>query len=188
MNLSSIVSSNLLPAGAVMPFANNAVPTGWLAANGAELSKTTYATLFATIGTTYGETNGAGGAGTTHFRAPDLRGVFVRGFDGGRGLDPSRTFGSYQGDGVIAHTHSGTTGGHSQDHTHGYASGAVWPETSYGNVPAGGSNAISRGLLARTTSGASVNHSHDITLWAMSPAGATETRPKNIAMLYCIKF
>lgn len=48
------------------------VPSGWVECNGQELSKTTYSALSTAIGTKYGETNGSGGVGTTHFRVPKM--------------------------------------------------------------------------------------------------------------------
>jgi microcystin-dependent protein len=50
----------------------SALPSGWVECNGQELSKTTYSALSTVIGTKYGETNGAGGVGTTHFRVPNM--------------------------------------------------------------------------------------------------------------------
>ena len=79
------------PVGSVYTFAGATVPTGWLKCNGALLSRTTYAALFAVIGTTYGA-----GDGSTTFALPDLRGEFVRGVDDGRGVDAGRTLGSAQ--------------------------------------------------------------------------------------------
>jgi len=79
------------PAGTVSYTAANTVPAGYLECNGAAVSRTTYATLFAAIGTTYGT-----GDGSTTFNLPDLRGEFVRGWDHGRGVDVSRTLGSTQ--------------------------------------------------------------------------------------------
>ena len=79
------------PTGSVYTFAGSTVPTGWLKCNGALLSRTTYAALFAVIGTTYGA-----GDGSTTFALPDLRGEFVRGFDDARGIDSGRTLGSSQ--------------------------------------------------------------------------------------------
>lgn len=81
--------------GMVAAFASNSAPTGWLAADGSAVSRTTYARLFSRIGTIYGAGNG-----TTTFNLPDGRGVFLRGFDAGRGLDSGRVFGSYQEDSV----------------------------------------------------------------------------------------
>ena len=66
------------PPGKIAPFAQSAVPAGWLACNGASVATATYPALFAAIGYTYG---GAGAA----FNLPDLRGEFLRGADGGSG-------------------------------------------------------------------------------------------------------
>jgi microcystin-dependent protein len=173
----------LVPTGAVMPFAMNAVPTGWLAADGTEYSKTgIYATLFSAIQTTYGETNGAGGAGTTHFRVPDLRGYFIRGAGTNSDTTAAGTFGARQADSVISHTHSGTTAGDYPDHAHGYSA------PTNANARGGGSTSTTVGGVAANTGGATARHQHDFTTSSQSPGGATETRPKNIALLYCIKF
>lgn len=56
------------PSGAIMMFGGSAAPNGWLICNGSVVSRTTYAALFAAIGTTYGA-----GDGTTTFNLPDLR-------------------------------------------------------------------------------------------------------------------
>lgn len=69
-------------------------------ADGRALSRTTYATYFARVGTTYGS-----GDGSTTFNTPDRRGVFGRGWDHGRGLDSGHAFGAYQEDDNKAHTH-----------------------------------------------------------------------------------
>lgn len=74
--------------------AGNVVPDTWMEADGRLLSRSTYAELFAVIGTTYGSTNGS------NFRLPDLRGEFLRGWDNGRGVDDGRALGSHQGDAI----------------------------------------------------------------------------------------
>jgi microcystin-dependent protein len=104
-----------VPAGAVMYFAMVAPPAGWLKANGAAVSRTTYAKLFAAIGTFYGP-----GDNSTTFNLPDLRGEFIRGLDDSRGLDSNRTLGSVQLDGIKTHDHtfSGTSNGRSAAHVH----------------------------------------------------------------------
>jgi microcystin-dependent protein len=84
-------SVTLVPTGAVMPFAMNAAPSGWLAANGSAVSRTTYAALFAAIGTTYGA-----GDGSSTFTLPDLRGYFVRGSGTNADGTASGTFGAKQ--------------------------------------------------------------------------------------------
>lgn len=90
--------------GEIVYFARNTAPTGWLKSNGAAVSRTTYAALFAKIGTTFGA-----GDGSTTFNLPDLRGEFPRGWDDGRGVDAGRAFGSFQDHQVQDHAHpSGT--------------------------------------------------------------------------------
>lgn len=78
-------------------------PAGWLERNGAAISRTAYAALFAKIGTTFGA-----GDGATTFNLPDARGTFDRGWDHGRGYDTGRTFGSYQVDELKSHNHTYT--------------------------------------------------------------------------------
>ncbi|MGE8636191.1 MAG: tail fiber protein, partial [Achromobacter piechaudii] len=83
------VDSNLINAwaGMVAYFARTSPPVGWLRANGATVSRVTYASLFSAIGTTWGV-----GDGSSTFVLPDLRAEFLRGIDEGRGGDPGRTF------------------------------------------------------------------------------------------------
>ena len=99
-----------VPAGSIQYFAGSSAPDGYLKANGATISRTTYADLFTAIGTTFGV-----GDGSTTFGIPDLRGEFARGWDDARGVDTGRTFGSAQAEDFKAHTHLGrvmtTTGG-----------------------------------------------------------------------------
>lgn len=143
-----------IPAGAVAHFAMSAAPSGWLKANGAAVSRATYAALFAAIGTTFGA-----GDGSTTFALPDLRGEFLRGLDDGRGVDASRALGSAQTDAMQGHKHSGSVisgGGETISVGSGYSSAAL------GNPTTDGTNG--------------------------TPRTAAETRPRNIALLACIKY
>lgn len=89
--------------GSIHFFASSSAPVGFLKANGAAISRTTYAALFSKIGTLYGAGNGS-----TTFNVPDLRGEFIRGWDEGRGVDSGRALGSWQGDEFKSHTHKFT--------------------------------------------------------------------------------
>ncbi len=80
-----------MASGIVLPFAGATAPTGWLLCQGQTVSRTTYAALFAAIGTAFGV-----GDGSTTFGLPDMRGEFPRGLDAGRGVDAGRTLGSAQ--------------------------------------------------------------------------------------------
>ncbi len=86
--------------GAVVHFATTVTPSGYIKANGAAVSRTTYANLFAKVGTFWGTGNGS-----TTFNVPDLRGEFIRTFDDGRGIDSGRSFGSFQAEEFKSHTH-----------------------------------------------------------------------------------
>jgi len=145
-------------AGEVCYFASDTAPTGFLKANGAGVSRTTYATLFAAIGTRFGV-----GDGATTFNLPDLRGEFIRGWDDSRGLDANRALGSVQGDAFQGH-----------QHTYIYLATAAVRAGSNGGTPFTDS--------ARSTS-AIVNDGVN-----GDPRVATETRPRNMALLACIKY
>lgn len=90
-----------LPTGSIAFFAHGTPPFGWLKANGADVSRTNFSGLFAAIGTSYGA-----GDGRTTFKLPDLRGVFLRAWDDGRGVDAGRALGSWQNDEIREHSHS----------------------------------------------------------------------------------
>ena len=176
-------SVTLVPTGAIMPFAMNSAPSGWLAADGTAVSRTTYAALFAAIGTTYG----AGTGGTT-FNLPDLRGIFVRGINSQTisGVTYSGTLATKQGDSVGPHTHSGTTDNMSANATHDHN----MTVTGLGLGGSGGNpvqSTSSFGANSTSIQTANTEHQHTFTTSSQSPASTTETRPANIALLYCIK-
>lgn len=166
--------------GQIGLFARNTAPTGWLKANGAAISRTAYASLFAVIGTTFGE-----GDGSTTFNLPDLRGEFVRGWDDGRGVDAGRGFGSVQTAAMLNHTHSGTTSADGS-HTHGLTI-AVGASGS-GNGLMAATPTSTEYPSARASADSSGNHTHTLTTGNPSTGGGSETRPRNVALLYCIKF
>jgi microcystin-dependent protein len=126
--------------------------------DGASLLRSEFPELFLKIGTTYGAVD------STHFNLPDLRGVFPRGLDLGRGLDSGRTLGTYQADAFASH-----------NHISGYA--GVNANSSYGvtTAPTGNIN---------TQNGTSTSN-HPYT---SSSGAATETRPKNVSVNFGIRF
>ena len=160
-------------SGMIAYFARNAVPAGWLKANGAAVSRTTYAALFAAIGTTFGA-----GDGSTTFNLPDLRGEFVRGWDDGRGVDAGRAFGARQGDairnivGQFVSDDFNSSARLSADNTGVFRSGVRQGEhyDAHSDITgdAGGKHAITFDA-------------------SRSVPTANENRPRNIALLACIK-
>lgn len=179
-------------------FPTTTAPPGWLKANGAAVSRTTYAALFNRIGTTHGA-----GDGSTTFNVPDMRGEFARGLDDGRGVDTGRVLGSAQADQNASHTHTGTTGTQSSDHTHsgttaagGLHSHTVGVGNAGGSYTSSGQSGASAGPTTATdsagshthtitTGGVSANHTHSFTT---ASSGGTEARPRNVAWLACIRY
>lgn len=144
-----LLSPSVAP-GATVAFARNTAPTGWLKANGAAVSRTTYAALFAAIGTTFGV-----GDGSTTFNVPDMRGEFSRGWDDGRNVDVGRAFGSAQESTII---------NQEVDSAH-----LIPLANSDGNV---GNTSQSYAQTANSASTSGARH---------------RIRPRNVALLYCIK-
>ena len=72
----SVKTSDTLPIGTVVSYTGLNAPTGWLICDGRAISRTTYANLFAIIGTQYGA-----GDGSTTFNIPNLKGKVVVGLD-----------------------------------------------------------------------------------------------------------
>lgn len=139
------------PAGAVIYVAKNTAPTGYIKANGAAISRSTYSALFTAIGTTFGS-----GDGSTTFNVPDLRGEFLRGWDDSRGIDSARVFGSAQA----------ATAFLSYVNNNGELS-----ITNYDSSASAGTQGIENATI--TT----------------SPAVTSYTvRPRNVALLACIKY
>ena len=160
--------------GEVAFFARSTPPSGWLKANGAAVSRTTYAELFAAIGTTFGA-----GDGRTTFNLPDLRGEFLRCLDDGRNIDRGRRLGTAQGDAIrnITGKLDGSAMGSGNQVLEGkmIASGAIG--TTYqqrqwsGDQGGWGEQSVS----------------FDFDASRVVPV-ANENRPRNVALLACIKY
>jgi microcystin-dependent protein len=158
------------PAGSIIYHAASSAPSGYIKANGASLSTSTYATLFAAIGYTYG---GSGGS----FNVPDLRGEFLRGWDDGRGVDSGRSFGSSQLDQMQR-----LTGGYntSAEHFNVGSGSGVFNDYRIGgarNAGLGYGNATRLDFDSANSPSARV-----------SSSTSGETRPRNRALLACIKY
>jgi len=165
--------ANGVPAGSVFTFASTTVPSGYLECNGAAVSRSTYATLFAAISTTFGV-----GDGSATFNLPDLRGQFVRGWANnatGTG-DDGRSFASSQSD---------------QNKTHGHTASVTDPghrhvTKGHGTQDDGGSNLT--GSTSGGTSSTSMNDANTGISVSVASDGGAEVRVKNIALMYVIKF
>jgi phage-related tail fiber protein len=160
---SGLSNTNLTnKTGEVIAYATSTVPNGYLECNGSELSRTTYSALFGVIGTLYGT-----GDGSTTFNIPDLRGEFIRGWDNGKGVDSGRVIGTGQGDAIRNMTGTIKMSNPNQGGT-GIFYNTFTPGADY--------NSWGSGTCATVNFDAST----------VVPT-ANEARPRNIAMMYCIK-
>ncbi len=168
-----------IPPGTIVAYGGTVAPSGWTICNGNIISRTTNASLFAAIGTNYGN-----GDGSTTFHLPDFRGRFLRGLDGGIGRDPDASsravsnaggnsgnaVGSLQTDAFQGHWHQlkdNGTGG--QFGNSGITSGGA-PTAAVLNL---GTPAIASTLQTDGANG--------------TPRAAPETRPINVYVNYIIK-
>lgn len=152
--------ASALPIGSMVPFPKGVVPPGFLEIDGSVRSTATYPDLAAYLGTTFN--TGTEPAG--HFRLPESRGEFLRGWDHGRGVDADRAIGSYQLDAL--QNIIGMFGGGEASKT----SGAFKDEGTFGSVQAGPNIRNFMSFDASRVARAS-----------------TETRPRNLAVMWCIK-
>ena len=206
--ISQIGSIGSVPVGAVSYFVGSTAPTGWLIADGSAILIATYSNLSnmmyvgnvlnPTAAFGYKSTSNTNPAATrstagTYIKLPDLRGYFLRGLGTNADGSASVAYGSIQADGIIDHTHSGTTGDQNANHSHGYDRNATWPDFGVprtSGIPAAnpGNHTVGRDLVGKTSGTESDVHGHNFTSNSMSPAGTTETRPKNVPLLPCIKY
>ncbi len=171
MTAAEVAAALASPPGSVLHVATATPPAGWLKANGSAISRTAYSALFAVIGTTYGV-----GDGSTTFNLPDLRGEFIRGYDDSRGVDAGRTLGSAQKASLLVGDLDNISGisvislysgaGGLSDVQYDPAPAGDYPNAGYGNVAvAGGQGGI-----------------------ATRPELFGSARPRNVALLACIKY
>lgn len=176
-------------AGSIIYTASQNVPAGYLVADGSVISRDKYYNLFKAIGTTYGS-----GDGSSTFNLPDLRGEFIRGWDKGRGIDEDRQIGSWQ-EPTALRTEMGPTGPNDTSTTIG-----LW----YSNVDRRNISTedsvikdprTPTGDKAKTVSESksSVDNSlyaagvyNNSTQWAYK--SWITIRPRNVALLACIKY
>lgn len=127
----AVESANVLamPPGSITAFAGSTEPVGWLFCYGQQISRASYAALFAVIGTTYGV-----GDGSTTFNLPDLRGRIPLTKDNMGGTSANRVTAAAAdmlGGSGGAETHTLTISELAQ-HTH-QMTGFTGPESSTGD-------------------------------------------------------
>jgi microcystin-dependent protein len=181
LKVGSVVNANV-PAGMLGPFANNSVPTGWLACDGSAVSRTTYSVLYAVIGTTWGV-----GDGSSTFNLPDLEGAFLRG-TGSHGTSNMADGNDFAGPSVGSYEND-----QFQNHGHQIRRDIATSDDVQLGVVASGTEGSSASLWTKDTgSGANapstINAYNATTNSYGTPRTGDETRPFNAGVKYCIKY
>ena len=158
-----LTAANALPVGAMLPFPRGTVPAGFLEVDGSTKAIAVYPDLAAYLGGAFN----TGGEAAGFFRLPDSRGEFLRGWDHGRGVDAGRALGSGQLDAFQGHYHNNPIW---QNGTGGGVGEFV------GNNGTAGITGIRLRTYEAATDGANG-----------APRTAAETRPRNLAVMWCIK-
>ena len=148
-----------VPAGTVAFFAQRAVPAGWLICNGANVSRTIYASLFAAIGTTYGE-----GDGSTTFTLPNAHRRFLE----------ATTTTSEVGGPIAAGLPNVT--GFFGSMSHISATGAFWGSGTVDPIAGG------------TTGGGVIYTNFSANRSSAIYGSSSSVQPNSIRLLVCIKF
>lgn len=197
-------AENGVPVGTIVAFGGDKtkIPEGWLLCDGKAYSSSAYPQLFAVLGTAHG--NGSTGTSSTtgDFNVPYTQGLFLRGVADGTTTDPDAStrganmaggntgdkVGSYQYFAVQSHNHTGTTdfdGWHQHQYTSPKVSGTPLWEIMASDTD-GSDNGRSKEYP--TTDGALASggtHTHNFTT---ASTGNAETRPRNLAVYYIIKY
>jgi microcystin-dependent protein len=182
-------SASSIPAGMIAYYINNTPPTGWLIADGTVVPNgagtvqgiaANFAALYAAIGTTYGAAG----------KLPDLRGYFIRSYGTNADGTASGAFGTTEADALQGHSHNATSSDSGHNHTGGANPGQTNAGGSYGQ---GGGAQLWSGGGVGTTGVSNAQITTTITTIKTdgtngTPRTSAETRPKNIALLACIKY
>lgn len=182
-------------------------PTGYLLCNGAAVSRSTYAALFAIVGTTFGAGNGS-----TTFNLPNY--VDRMPIGAGSAYSVAGTGGSKDAV-AISHTHtfSATSGGQSQSHSHAVTvdaggahthtyktyglgnsgiQGNAYTNNDWGWVATGNPSGTAEGSHSHSASsgGASVDHSHSVsgTTASTGSSGTGANLPPYIGISFIIRY
>lgn len=188
----NVLRRELCPIGTIQAFATNSIPDGWMICDGRALCVNDYPDLYCAIGTMYGQKD------DKHFMIPDLQGRFIRGWDRDGKTDAKRELGSYQDDALQGHAHNVESCSENGRHYHviGYKHYPT-QEANIGYSTYQHEHVIDHGSSEKKGNRSTDydgNHKHEIVIGAPKDYSSygtirieTETRPKNVALLFCIK-
>jgi len=163
------VDSFPLPVGTLIPFTGPACPMGTILADGSLKTKDLYPRLFALYGNIYGSQN------ASQFRIPSFQGYTLRGLDPSATIDVNASTRTAQNAGGSTGNAVGTIQQDAfQGHAHGYLDNQSGSGSPGGAGVSGDRALITYSIVTDGTNG--------------TPRVSSETRMKNITVLFCIKY
>ena len=169
-----------IPTATIVPWSDSAVPSGFLECNGAAVSRSTYADLFAIVGTTYGS-----GDGSTTFNVPDLQDNVAVGKSGTKNLASTGGANTVTSTGNVGGSTANATLSTSQlaSHSHGIQITRAAPDSDSNKVGRGGNQNL--GTANTNSSGSGSGHSHNMS--ATFSGDATSVIQPYLTIIYIIK-
>lgn len=180
------------PTGTILMYGASSAPSGYLSCDGSAVSRTTYAALFAIVGTTYGS-----GDGSTTFNLPNLNDRFPIGVSGTKAIGSTGGSSTATPSGTVSGTISGTVGSTTltsaqmPSHTHSTSiesatcvSGAV--ESRFAR---GGCSTASTPSFTSSSTGSSNSHDHSFSgsMSATFSGSSMSILPSYLALRFIIK-
>ena len=164
-----------IPTATIVPWSSSSVPSGFLECNGAAVSRSTYAALFAIVGTTYGA-----GDGASTFNVPDLQDNVAIGKSGTKALASTGGANTVASTGNVGGSTANATLSTAQLASHSHPSGTG------GTQPTPGGGTTSRAVPGNTgNAGSGTGHSHNMS--ATFSGDATSVVQPYLAVIYIIK-
>jgi microcystin-dependent protein len=164
-----------IPTGTIVPWSQSSAPTGFLECDGAQVSRSTYAALFAVVGTTYGV-----GDGSTTFDLPDLTDRVACGKSNTKNFASTGGANTVTPTGNIAGSTANATLSEAQLASHSHSGGS-----NPGGSPSGGE--VPRATPAANTgnTGSGTGHSHNMS--ANFSGSANSVLQPFLTLIYIIK-
>lgn len=132
-NYAAIKYDAIVNTGTIMSWSNSTVPSGFLECDGSAVSRTTYAALFAVIGTDYGT-----GDGSSTFNLPNLQDKVAVGVSGSKAVASTGGAATVTPTGTVTVNNHTLTSSELPSHSHDVNSNPHTGSANLGNKPVAG--------------------------------------------------
>jgi microcystin-dependent protein len=178
-NGSDLTGIEGIPTATIVPWSSSSVPTGFLECNGAAVSRSTYATLFGIVGTTYGA-----GDGSSTFLVPNLADNVPVGKSGNKALASTGGANTVSATGNVAGSTANATLSTAQLASHSHSGASSTKTTSFFD-PNPYYNAFGGAAANTGNQGSGSAHLHNMS--ANFSGDATSVLQPYLALIYIIK-